>query len=241
MTKTYRYIDDKSDKFWRIEISSNEFLLNYGKTGTNGTYQIKSFDNEELCIKEANKLITSKTKKGYSDFFDFDIDNHCFFDDEEVGLHRLTSHPNFRNHFTDEQYYDCVDEEAPFGSDEGADTLGQITEDFRKSKNFDFVGFPKKLIEKYWDMVYYPPTDLSKASIETLLQTDEVNLIQSDMVTYATAFAQIKITGKIDLELKNLALKAMKRLGTSAVILGWTANLEDSKMIKDLEQFSIYS
>ena len=237
MTNTYRFIDDKSDKFWRIEISGKELMVNYGKTGTNGTYQIKAFDSEALCNKEANKLIASKTKKGYTDYSDFDTDKHCFFDDEEVGLHRLTSHPNFRKHFTDELYYDCGDEEAPFGSDEGADTLAQIREDFRKSKSFDFVGFPKKLIEKYWEMVYYPATDLDKNSIESLLKTDETNLIQSDMVTYATAFAQIKISGKIDVELKNLALNAMKRLGTSAVILGWTDKSEDSKMIKDLERF----
>lgn len=50
---------------------------------------------------------------------DFDAVHHLYFDTEEYGLHPLTSHPVFRACFSEELYYDCGDEEAPFGSDEG--------------------------------------------------------------------------------------------------------------------------
>ncbi|AVV49073.1 WGR domain-containing protein [Leptospira santarosai] len=57
--------DDKSDKFWNIEVSENSFTVTYGKTGTAGQTQTKTFDNEEKCLKEAGKLLSEKLKKGY--------------------------------------------------------------------------------------------------------------------------------------------------------------------------------
>ncbi|OCC27620.1 ATP-dependent DNA ligase-like domain protein [Leptospira interrogans serovar Canicola] len=55
--------DDKSDKFWNIETSGNSFTVTYGKTGTAGTSQTKTFETEETCIKEARKLLSEKLKK----------------------------------------------------------------------------------------------------------------------------------------------------------------------------------
>lgn len=239
--KEYRYNDNKSDKFWRIEYNESNLLVNYGKTGSIGKFQIKEFDSNEECEKEANKLIESKIKKGYNFFPDFDANKCFYFDDGEIGLHLLTSHPKFRENFSDDFYLDCGDEEAPFGSDEGSDTLAHLEEDFRKNKNFNFTTFPKKLIEDYWDMTYIPAYDISLHSIEELIKTDEMNVTQSDMVTYATAFAQIKITGQIDNELKRIALNAMKRLEIVAQLLKWNATGKPSeigtKMIADLEHF----
>ncbi|KAF2509126.1 WGR domain-containing protein [Flavobacterium foetidum] len=239
--EAYRYNDGKSDKFWRIEHDESAFAVNYGKTGTTGKYQIKEFESAADCQKEATKLIDSKKKKGYKLYPEFDCNNHYYFDDEEIGLHPLTSHPKFRTHFTEAFYYSCFDEETPFGSDEGSDTLAQIVEDLRKSKTFDFATFPKKMIEEYWDMTYLPAEDISHENIQELLKTDEMNLTQCDMVTYATAFAQIKITGKIDSRLKELAVNAMKRMEIIAEILKWNTSGKPSeigtKMISELEQF----
>ncbi|EMJ94158.1 WGR domain-containing protein [Leptospira alstonii] len=57
--------DDKSDKFWQIEVSEDSFTVTYGKTGSSGQTQTKSFDDEEECLKEAKKLLAEKLKKGY--------------------------------------------------------------------------------------------------------------------------------------------------------------------------------
>ena len=241
VSAVYRFKDEKSDKFWRIEYSGSSFAVNYGKTGTTGKYQVKEFDSQEECEKEAKKLIASKVKKGYKTFAEFDSDSHLYFDDEEVGLHPLTSHPNYRKHFSDDLYYDCGDEEAPFGSDEGNDTLYHIGEDIRKGKAVDFVSFPQKLVEEYWDMTYLPPDDTSRKSVEALVKSDEMNLTQSDMVTYAVAFAQIKITGRLNPALKTAALNAMRRMEITAEILGWNKSGKPSEiatqMINDLERF----
>ncbi|EMM85936.1 WGR domain protein [Leptospira santarosai str. 2000027870] len=59
------YKDDKSDKFWNIETSENSFTVTYGKTGAAGTSQTKTFKNEAECLKEAEKVLGEKLKKGY--------------------------------------------------------------------------------------------------------------------------------------------------------------------------------
>ncbi|EMM71150.1 WGR domain protein [Leptospira weilii str. 2006001855] len=61
------YKDDKSDKFWNIEVSGTSFTVTYGKTGTAGQTQTKTFGNEKECKKEAKKLLSEKLKKGYAE------------------------------------------------------------------------------------------------------------------------------------------------------------------------------
>ena len=65
MKRTFLYSDDKSSKFWDIEIDGNSFTVNYGKAGTNGQTQTKDFADDAACQKAAEKLIAEKTKKGY--------------------------------------------------------------------------------------------------------------------------------------------------------------------------------
>jgi uncharacterized protein YfeS len=84
---------------------------------------------------------------------------------------------------------------------------------------------------------YVPITTLDADEVKKMAADKEMDMIQSDMVTYATAFAQIKITGSISFELKERGIKAIKRL---ALIEGmpWNENEIQSKMIEDLQSFS---
>ncbi len=61
------YINDSSDKFWEIETKGNSFTVTYGRNGTNGQSQTKTFEDEARCLKEAEKLVAEKTRKGYSE------------------------------------------------------------------------------------------------------------------------------------------------------------------------------
>lgn len=65
MKRTFIYKDEKSDKFWAIEITGTSFTVNYGKTNTSGQTQTKEFADEVTCLKTAEKQIREKTKKGY--------------------------------------------------------------------------------------------------------------------------------------------------------------------------------
>ncbi|QJU27788.1 WGR and DUF4132 domain-containing protein [Escherichia coli] len=63
--KTYIYQDEKSHKFWAVEQQGNELHITWGKVGTNGQSQVKSFADAAAAEKAELKLITEKTKKGY--------------------------------------------------------------------------------------------------------------------------------------------------------------------------------
>lgn len=65
MKRAFIYKDEKSHKFWWIDYSGCDFAVNYGKFDSIGKFEIKDFDTEEECLKQAEKLIHSKKKKGY--------------------------------------------------------------------------------------------------------------------------------------------------------------------------------
>jgi predicted DNA-binding WGR domain protein len=65
--RTFIYEDDKSNKFWTIEIDGKGYTVNYGKTGTNGQTSSKEFDTTDDCQKAAEKVIKEKLGKGYKE------------------------------------------------------------------------------------------------------------------------------------------------------------------------------
>lgn len=66
MKKKFIYQDEKSHKFWNIEINLTSLTVIFGKYGTQGQAQTKLFPTVEECFKAAEKLIAEKTKKGYT-------------------------------------------------------------------------------------------------------------------------------------------------------------------------------
>ncbi|WP_316784969.1 DUF6493 family protein [Pedobacter frigiditerrae] len=67
MKKHLKYIDDTSNKFWQIEVVNTAYTVTYGKNGTNGVSQTKTFADHTECLKAAEKLLNEKIKKGYSE------------------------------------------------------------------------------------------------------------------------------------------------------------------------------
>ncbi len=59
------YTDEKSSKFWNIEVDGNTCSILYGKIGTDCQTITKNFVSVEAATKYAEKLISSKLKKGY--------------------------------------------------------------------------------------------------------------------------------------------------------------------------------
>lgn len=247
MQQAYRYTDEKTDKYWWIDYSGTDLAINYGKRGADGAFKVKEYDNEEQCIKSAQKFISQKIKKGYYLDVDFDFLTQYYFDDAEVSLHPKTSHPNYVKAFSDACYYDCSDEYAPFGSDAGHDTLTTLQENVRKNKSkdrpFDFIQFPVKLVEQYWDMPLILPSlaltpevlkaELAKGSMRG------IEIYQSDKVIIATAFGQIKITGKLSAVLKAQALSSFARLKIMEKLEGWDENKTIMQQTKqDLQAFT---
>lgn len=61
--KSYIYQDEKSHKFWAVGQQGNELHISWGKVGTQGQSQIKSFADAAAAEKAELKLIAEKTKK----------------------------------------------------------------------------------------------------------------------------------------------------------------------------------
>src|SRR5262245_2842884 len=63
--RTFQLSDATSHKFWNIDVQGKSFTVTYGKIGTNGQLQTKTFKDAVTAQAEADKLIREKTKKGY--------------------------------------------------------------------------------------------------------------------------------------------------------------------------------
>ena len=83
-------------------------------------------------------------------------------------------------------------------------------------------------------MEYIPVESLDPEVVKKLASKKEMDMTQSDMVTYATAFGQIKITGRLSPKLQEQGVKAIKRL-----LLGNGVTEIQSRMIDDLLSFPI--
>jgi predicted DNA-binding WGR domain protein len=64
-TRKFVFNEGTSNKFWQINCSELGFTVTFGKVGTAGQQQTKEFSSSEACIKEVNKIIAEKVKKGY--------------------------------------------------------------------------------------------------------------------------------------------------------------------------------
>ena len=63
--RTFEFKDGKSSKFWNIDLSGTEFTVVYGKIGTAGQTQTKSFPTDDKARAAHDKLVAEKTGKGY--------------------------------------------------------------------------------------------------------------------------------------------------------------------------------
>lgn len=61
----FEFHDDKSSKFWEISVCDAAITVRFGRVGTQGQIQNKSFPDAAVALKQAEKLISEKTAKGY--------------------------------------------------------------------------------------------------------------------------------------------------------------------------------
>jgi len=63
--KYFVFSNEKSNKFWGVEVDDITLTTHFGRIGTDGQSSIKTFDSSEKAQKKAESLIRSKLKKGY--------------------------------------------------------------------------------------------------------------------------------------------------------------------------------
>ena len=67
-----RFHDDKSDKYWSVEMLGSDLAVRHGKTGSIGKVQLHEMESAADAQREATRLVASKTRKGYAPFPGFD-------------------------------------------------------------------------------------------------------------------------------------------------------------------------
>jgi len=61
----YELEEGTSSKFWEIEQDKKKLTICFGRIGSKGQKQLKTLGSEAAASKELDKLVASKTKKGY--------------------------------------------------------------------------------------------------------------------------------------------------------------------------------
>jgi predicted DNA-binding WGR domain protein len=64
-TRCFEFLGGGSRKFWEISQVGNSCTVRFGRIGTPGQTQTKTFANEARARREADSLIAEKLKKGY--------------------------------------------------------------------------------------------------------------------------------------------------------------------------------
>ena len=61
----FEFVGGSSQKYWEISLSGNSFTVRFGRIGTVGQSQTKTFADEPRAKHEADHLIAEKLRKGY--------------------------------------------------------------------------------------------------------------------------------------------------------------------------------
>ena len=64
--RTFQYSDAKSHKFWNIDVQGTSFTVTFGKIGTAGQTQTKTFPTPAKAQAEADKLIRRRPERATS-------------------------------------------------------------------------------------------------------------------------------------------------------------------------------
>jgi predicted DNA-binding WGR domain protein len=59
--------EDGSSKFWEVAVNDTQLTIRFGRIGTNGQTQTKTFTTPDAARREQEKLIRSKLAKGYAE------------------------------------------------------------------------------------------------------------------------------------------------------------------------------
>jgi predicted DNA-binding WGR domain protein len=65
MKRSFFYQDDRSNKFWTIELQGTVCVTTHGRVGAEPRQTRKEFASDDAAKRECEKLIASKLRKGY--------------------------------------------------------------------------------------------------------------------------------------------------------------------------------
>jgi DNA ligase-1 len=63
--RRFEWSGDGSSKFWEIEVDGSQHTVRFGRIGTSGQAKTKTFASADAANRDAEALISEKTRKGY--------------------------------------------------------------------------------------------------------------------------------------------------------------------------------
>ena len=64
-TRRFEFVEGSSSKFWEVTTNGREVTVRYGRIGSNGQSQTKSFTSDAAANTHTLQQINSKLAKGY--------------------------------------------------------------------------------------------------------------------------------------------------------------------------------
>jgi uncharacterized protein YfeS len=136
---------------------------------------------------------------------------------ENYGINREFGHPKAISWFPEDFFWDCTDELAPFGSDEGDCALAEFRNWRKKNINRDLKVYLADIINSIGQMrvvgysISLTSPELIKQQIEDTEFDDRYFIDTLDTTIIATIFGQFVDEGKIDKDVMSLAQIAIRR------------------------------
>jgi DNA ligase 1 len=66
-TRRFEFSEGASNKFWEVATQGTEVTVRYGRVGSQGQSNVKSFPDEAAAARHVEKLVQEKTGKGYQE------------------------------------------------------------------------------------------------------------------------------------------------------------------------------
>jgi uncharacterized protein YfeS len=123
------------------------------------------------------------------------------------------AHANAKRLMKEDFFWSPIEETAPFGSDDGADTYAS----FAKWRQTHKTDNPKKFLTEQIDYWNYPSFDFNETNLERLkpyLKQSELGsrfMSGIDAAIVSIAFGQFYLEGTIDKDFKELAKTSIRR------------------------------
>jgi uncharacterized protein YfeS len=144
------------------------------------------------------------------------------------------AHPNAKILMAEPFYFNMVDETAPFGNDDAADSYAGFKDWRPTHKNRN----PNEFLFEQIEYMGYPKFDIHETDISKLkpyLQERELGsrfMSGIDAAIVAIAFGQLYLEGTIDKELKEIAKTAIMRQLNPELLALWGDPYKEERKIK---------
>jgi uncharacterized protein YfeS len=152
-------------------------------------------------------------------------------DEGEWELTPESVHPAARALLADAFFWDCVDENSPFGNDTGADVLALFHGWRAEHQDASALAFLSGLLEG-WEVTDAHWDVQDEGEVAHLLKEDAFSFTHRDDSIVALAFAQLALDGRVEAEVRERALAALHRQSLGPALDQWSREHRQERLLR---------